>query len=72
MANDWWKRWTTVSEVFYVETIEGRASLDYDEEVHQSRVLRGWSDMIGYEMGSSLVMFYIMVKISLVENFKVR
>ena len=29
--------------------------LDYNEDVHQSRQLGEWSNMIGYKMGSSLV-----------------
>ena len=45
-------------------------SLDYGEEVHGSRILRGWSNRIGYKMGSLLVGVYTMAKISLVENFE--
>ena len=46
-----------------------RASLNYGEEVHQSRILGEWSNTIGYEMGSSLARVYTTVKTSLVENF---
>ena len=46
------------------------ASLDYGVEVHQSRMLGEWNNMIGYEMGSSLSRVYTTAKISPVENFK--
>ena len=44
--------------------------LDYSEEVHQSRFLGGWSNMIGYRVGSSLARVCTTAKTSLVENFK--
>ena len=47
-----------------------RASLDCSEEVHRSSILKEWSNMIGYEMGSSAAGIYIMAKTSSVENFK--
>ena len=42
----------------------------YGEEVHRSSSLGEWSNVIGYEMGSSHVGVYTMVETSLVENFK--
>ena len=49
------------------------ANLDYNEEVHpQSIVLGEWSNMIGYEMSSSLAGVYTIAKTSLVEYFKRR
>ena len=52
--------------------VELRVGLDYNEEVHRSRVdnLGDWSNMIGYKMVSSPVGAYTMAKTSLVENFK--
>jgi hypothetical protein len=32
-----------------------RANLGYGEEVHQSRILGEWINMIGYKMGSSMI-----------------
>lgn len=48
-----------------------RVSLDYCEEVQNwSKNLRKWSSTINYEVGFSPVVVYIMVKTSLVGNFK--
>ena len=44
--------------------------LDYNEDVHQSRQLGEWSNMIGYKMGSSLVGILSTTKTSLVENLQ--
>ena len=46
------------------------ASLDYGEEMHMSRILGKWSNMIGYEMGSSTARVYTMAKTSPMKNFK--
>ena len=35
-----------------------RAGLDYGEEVHKSRIIGEWSNLIGYTLGSSLVGVY--------------
>lgn len=55
-----WRVWLGVSL---------RAALDYNEEVHELRILEEWSNMIGYGMGSSLVGVYSTTMTSLVENF---
>ena len=47
-----------------------RASLDYGEEVHQSRILREWSNMIGYEMSFPPTRVYTMVKTYPMGNIK--
>ena len=47
-----------------------RVGLDYNEEVHRSRILGEWSNMIGYEMGFSPDRVYTTTKTSLVVNFK--
>ena len=47
-----------------------RANSNYGEEVHRSRISGEWSNMIGYEMGSSPARVSTMAKTSLVENFK--
>ena len=44
--------------------------LDYGEDLHQLRILGKWSNMTGYELGSSPVGAYPTTKTSLVENFK--
>ena len=44
-----------------------KAGLDYGEEMQQSRVLRGWSNMIGYETCSSLTKIYDTAKNSLMK-----
>jgi hypothetical protein len=41
-----------------------RANLHYKEEEHRSRNLGEWSNMIGYEMGTSPAGVYTMPKIS--------
>jgi hypothetical protein len=58
--------------LFFLVTHVGimRTSLDSNEEVHRSRVLREWSNMIGYEMGSSRATVYTMAKTFPLENFK--
>ena len=38
------------------------AGLIHNEEMHQSRILGEWSNMIGYNMGSSPAMVYTTVK----------
>ena len=47
-----------------------RVGVDYGEEVHWSRNLEEWSNMIDYNMGSSLDMVYTMPKSSPMGNFK--
>ena len=47
-----------------------KANLDYSEEVHQSRFFGEWSDIIDYEMGSSLAKVYTTSKTSPIENFE--
>ena len=47
-----------------------RAGSHYIEEVQQSRTSREWSNMIGYEMDSSLADAYNASKTSQVESFK--
>jgi hypothetical protein len=47
-----------------------RTGLDFNEKVHRSRILREWSNMIGYQMGSSLVEVYTMAKTSPMKDFK--
>ena len=47
-----------------------RASLDYNEEVHQSIILGGWSNMIGSENGFFTSQGTLWPKTSPVENFK--
>jgi hypothetical protein len=44
--------------------------LDYGEEVHWSRNLGEWSNVIGYEMGSSPAKVYTTIKSSPMDNFK--
>ena len=52
---DQWKGWL-------------RIGLDYSEEVHWSRILGEWSNVIGYETGSSLARVYTMAKTCLVKK----
>ena len=47
-----------------------RIGLDYIEEVHKSSILGEWSNMIGYKMGSSLLMVYTTTKSFPAEDFK--
>ena len=47
-----------------------RACLDYNEDVHRSRILGERRNMIGYEMGSSLAEVYSTTKASPVKNLK--
>ena len=46
-----------------------RVNLDYGE-VHITRILGEWSNMVGFEMGPSPAGVYTMAKTSLVENFE--
>ena len=46
------------------------ADLDYNKEVHQSRTLRKWSIIFGYELGPPLAGIFTTVKTSFVKNFK--
>ena len=54
----------------YLHVDRLKASLNYNEEVYQSRNLGEHSNMIGHEMGSSLTTVYSTTKTSQVENFK--
>ena len=47
-----------------------RAGLDCGKEVHQSTILEEWSNMIGYEMGSSPARVYNTTKTSPMKKFK--
>ena len=47
-----------------------RVGLDYGKEVHRSRNLGKWSNVIGYEMGSLSAGVWNMAKASPVEDFK--
>ena len=47
-----------------------RASLDYDEEVHQASILEEWNNMFGYEVGFVPIGVYITTETFPVENFK--
>jgi hypothetical protein len=44
--------------------------LDYIEKMLRSRILREWSNTIGYEMGSSPTRVYTTPNSSPVKNFK--
>jgi hypothetical protein len=44
--------------------------LRYNEEVHKSKILREWSDMISYEMGNPSTGIYTMAKTSSAGTFK--
>ena len=46
------------------------AGLDYGEEVHWSRILGEWSNMIGYKMDSSPARLYTTAKTSPMENYE--
>jgi hypothetical protein len=47
-----------------------KVGLDYGEEVHRSRILGEWSNMVGYKMGLSLAGVYTTAKTCPMENFK--
>ena len=47
-----------------------RANLDYNEEVHQSKIEGEWSNMIGYKTGSSPAKVYTMAKTFMANIFK--
>lgn len=58
------------SDTLKIRHISSRASLGHNEEVHGSRILREWSTIIAYEMGSSPTEGYTMDKTFHVESFK--